>query len=94
MITAAEVRKVAKLAHLEIAEADVDKTAATLSAIMGHIEMLGRLDTGAVEPTSHVIAMDNVFRDDEVKRHFDGGTSLDNAPARAKGYFSVPRIIE
>lgn len=94
MLTAEEVLKVAKLANLKVAEREMAKTAQDLSAILGHIEQLGKLDTSAVPPTSHVIGVENVFRGDAVTARFDHAKSLVNAPAQAKNYFSVPRIIE
>lgn len=94
MLTAEEVLKVAKLANLKISEREVAKTAHDLSAILGHIEQLDKLDTSAVPPTSHVIGVENVFREDAVTARFDHAKSLANAPAQAKNYFSVPRIIE
>lgn len=94
MLTAEEVLKVAKLANLKIGERDMAKTAQDLSAILGHIEQLGKLNTAEVPPTSHVIGVENVFRADAVTARFDHAKSLSNAPAQAKNYFSVPRIIE
>ncbi len=94
MLTADEVLKVAKLANLKISEREMGKTAHDLSAILGHIEQLGKLDTVNVPPTSHVIGVENVFREDALIARFDHAKSLSNAPAQAKNYFSVPRIIE
>ena len=94
MLTAEEVLKVAKLANLRIGEQEMAKTAKDLSAILGHIEQLGKLDTADVPPTSHVIGVENVFREDAVTARFDPAKSLANAPAQSKNYFSVPRIIE
>ncbi len=94
MLTNDEVLKVASLANLKIAESDVAKTARDLSAILGHIEQLDKLDTASIPPTSHVIGVENVFRADAVTAHFDHAKSLSNAPAQAKNYFAVPRIIE
>lgn len=94
MLTTEEVLKVAQLANLKVTDAEVAKMAATLSDVLKHIDQLNKLDTANVPPTSHILDMGNVFRADEVREPFDHGKSLDNAPAQAQGYFSVPRIIE
>lgn len=93
-ISADEVRKVATLANLKIADDEVASLAASLSGILEHIHKLEGLDTSGVAPTSHVLQVENVFREDEVTSHFERGKSLDNAPEKSKGYFSVPRVIE
>ncbi len=89
-----EIKKVARLANLKISDGEVQRMAANLTDILGHIEQLNRIDTSDVEPTSHVLQVENVFREDAVAQPFEEGRSLDNAPAKDKGYFSVPRVIE
>ena len=89
-----EVRKVATLSNLKIADEDIEGIAATLSDVLGHIAMLESLNTDNVTPTSHALEVENVFREDAATDKFQKGTSLNNAPAKEQGYFSVPRIIE
>ncbi len=89
-----EVRKVAKLANLKIADGEIEEMAAELSDVLGHIAILERLDTENIAPTSHALKVENVFREDAAIEKFQKGTTLDNAPAKEQGYFSVPRIIE
>lgn len=93
-ITKAEVERVARLARLELSEAEKDQMTAQLDAILGYIDKLNALDTGAVEPTSTVIPMVSVMRDDAVRPSLDREDALENAPDRADEYFRVPRIIE
>ena len=93
-ISADEVRKVAALANLTIPESAMEGMAHSLSDILDHIAKLERLDTSGVEPTSHVLDMENVFREDAVTDRFEDIKPLDNAPAKEQNYFSVPRIIE
>jgi aspartyl-tRNA(Asn)/glutamyl-tRNA(Gln) amidotransferase subunit C len=93
-LSADEVRKVANLANLKITDEELEDMTAALSDVLGHIAMLERLDTEEVPPTSHALEMENVFRKDAVKERFRKGKTLDNAPAKEHGYFSVPRIIE
>jgi aspartyl-tRNA(Asn)/glutamyl-tRNA(Gln) amidotransferase subunit C len=93
-ITKGEVEHVARLARLELSEAEKDQMTAQLDAILGYIGKLNALDTGAVEPTSTVIPMVSVMRDDVVRPSLDREDALENAPDRADEYFRVPRIIE
>jgi len=57
------------------------------------LEQLNTLDTGNVEPLSHVIELSNVFRVDEVKPGVSTEDALKNAPARNEQFFKVPKVI-
>jgi aspartyl-tRNA(Asn)/glutamyl-tRNA(Gln) amidotransferase subunit C len=93
-ITKREVEKVAKLARLEISEAEQAAFAKQLSQILTHVETLKRFDTKGIEPTATVLGQGNVFRDDVVKPSLPVEKALANAPEREADGFSVPRIIE
>lgn len=93
-ISREEVERVAKLARLEISEAEKDAFSKQLSAILTYVEQLKRLDTAGVEPTATVLAQTNVFRDDVVCPSLPPDAALANAPEPADGFFSVPRILE
>src|SRR5215831_13870459 len=93
-ITKQEVEKVAKLARLEITEAEQEAFAKQLSQILTHVETLKQYDTEGIEPTATVLGQVNVFRDDEVQPSLPVENALANAPAREADGFAVPRIIE
>ena len=93
-ITRQEVEHVARLARLELAEAEKELMTAQLDAILDYIGKLNQLDTGAVEPTSTVIPMVSVMREDEVRPSLTQDEALANAPDREDIFFRVPRIIE
>jgi aspartyl-tRNA(Asn)/glutamyl-tRNA(Gln) amidotransferase subunit C len=93
-ITRAEVEQVARLARLELGEEEKAQLTAQLDAILGYMETLNTLDTGGVEPTTTVIPMVSVMRDDVVRPSLDREDALANAPDREGAYFRVPRIIE
>jgi aspartyl-tRNA(Asn)/glutamyl-tRNA(Gln) amidotransferase subunit C len=93
-ITREEVEHVARLARLELAEDEKARMTAQLDAILGYIEKLNQLDTSAVEPTSTVIPMVSVMREDEVRPSLTQDQALANAPDREDIFFRVPRIIE
>jgi len=93
-ITRERVEHVARLARLELTEAEKDVMTQQLDRILAYVDKLNELDTGAVEPTSHAIPMMNVLREDEVRPSLGPDDALANAPDRADAFFQVPRIIE
>jgi aspartyl-tRNA(Asn)/glutamyl-tRNA(Gln) amidotransferase subunit C len=93
-ITREEVEHVARLARLEITEAEKDAFSRQLSGILDYMEQLKSVDTGEVEPTATVVGQTNVFREDEVRPSLSVEKALANAPETEEGHFVVPRIIE
>jgi len=93
-ITQELVDHVARLARLDLSGEEADRMQAQLGDILGYISLLDELDLSDVEPTSHVIDMVNVLRDDEVRASLPLEQVLANAPARDGTSFKVPRIIE
>ena len=59
-----QVLHVARLARLELTDEEVEKMASELSGILEHVERINQLDLEKVEPTSHVVAIENVLRPD------------------------------
>ena len=93
-ITKQEVEKVAKLARLEVTEAEKDAFAKQLSQILTHVGKLKQYDTTGIEPTSTVLGQVNVFREDIVRPSLPTDKALANAPEREADGFCVPKIIE
>jgi aspartyl-tRNA(Asn)/glutamyl-tRNA(Gln) amidotransferase subunit C len=93
MIEKKDVEYVAWLARLELSEEEKEKFTRQLGQVLEHAEKIKPLDTEDVEPTSHVIAMKNVMREDEVRPCLSQDEALSNAPSREGGYFKEPRII-
>jgi len=93
-ITIKEVEHVARLARLELTEEEKERMRAQLDSILSYIDKLNELDTSVVEPTSHVLPMTNVFREDEVRPSLSQEEALANAPDRQDLFFRVPRILE
>jgi aspartyl-tRNA(Asn)/glutamyl-tRNA(Gln) amidotransferase subunit C len=94
VISRADVEHVARLARLQLGEAELERMRDQLSGILGYIDKLGALDTASVEPTSHAVPLVDVMRDDEVEPCFPRDEMLANAPDPAGEFFRVPRIIE
>ena len=93
-LTLPQVEHVALLARLELTPDEKTKLTEDLNVILGHFERLQELDTADVEPTSHAIPMQNVFRADEVRPSLPRDRILAEAPDAREGYFVVPRIVE
>ncbi len=89
-----EVEHMARLARLELTEEEKGQLTAQLDAILGYFDKLNELDTSAVEPTTTVIPMVSVMRQDEVRPSLAQEDALANAPDREDVFFRVPRIIE
>ncbi|MCW3001874.1 MAG: gatC [Conexibacter sp.] len=90
MIDREQVLHVAKLARLELSEEEVGRMATELSGVLGHIEKIGELSLDDVPPTTHVVAIDNALRPDEVRPSLPREVALANAPATQDGGFLVP----
>ncbi len=93
-ISKQEVEHVAKLARLELTEQEKEKLTDQLSNILTYVEKLNELDTKGIEPTSHVLDIRNVMRDDVSRPSLPQDRALANAPEKAAGHYKVPKIIE
>ncbi|HTN44500.1 MAG TPA: Asp-tRNA(Asn)/Glu-tRNA(Gln) amidotransferase subunit GatC [Nitrospiria bacterium] len=89
-----EVEHVAKLARLAVSEEEKEAFSRQLSEILTYIGKLNELDTSKVEPTSHVLDLSNVLRDDVIRKSLAPEDVLANAPDRVNNFFRVPKIIE
>lgn len=89
-----DVEHVARLARLDLSEEEKEMFTAQLSAILKYAEKLNELDTSNVEPTTHVLHVSNVMRDDEVKESLPIEKVLRNAPDDEDGQFKVPAVLE
>ena len=93
-LTTDEVRHVADLARLGLADDELEPMAAQLSTILEYIDKLEQLDTSAISPTAQVSDLKDVMRDDEVGPCLSPEEALGNAPARDGRYFRVSAIQE
>ncbi|MBA4495531.1 Asp-tRNA(Asn)/Glu-tRNA(Gln) amidotransferase subunit GatC [Paenactinomyces guangxiensis] len=93
-ISKEQVRKVAGLARLKLTDQEADQFTGQLNDILGFAEKLNELDTENVEPTSHVLPMANVLREDEVGPSIPREKALANAPDQKEGMFRVPPVFE
>jgi len=93
-IDAQQVRKVAKLARLDLTEAEIEQFAGQLSAILEYVEKMNELDTTGVEPLAHCLPISNCFREDVVTESLGTEKTLANAPQRDGEFFKVPKILD
>ncbi len=93
-LSTSEVGYVARLARLEISEAEKEKFTAQLNDILRYIDQLNELDTAGVEPMSHAIAVTNAFREDRPAPSLQPQEALANAPDARGEFFRVPKVIE
>jgi aspartyl-tRNA(Asn)/glutamyl-tRNA(Gln) amidotransferase subunit C len=90
MIDRDQVLHVAKLARLRLSDDEVDRMPGELSKILEHVETMNELDLDGVEPTSHVVDLTNVLREDVPREGLDRETALGQAPDAADSGFRVP----
>jgi aspartyl-tRNA(Asn)/glutamyl-tRNA(Gln) amidotransferase subunit C len=90
MIDRDQVLHVARLARLRLTDDEVTRMSSELSTILGHIEKINELDLDAVEPTSHVVEVENVLRPDEPRESWPRERMQELAPDAADGGFRVP----
>ncbi|MBD8069639.1 Asp-tRNA(Asn)/Glu-tRNA(Gln) amidotransferase subunit GatC [Bacillus sp. PS06] len=89
-----QVKHVANLARLAVTEDEAKMFAKQLDDIITFAEQLNELDTENVVPTSHVLPMKNVLREDVSKSGLPVEEVLKNAPDSKDGHIRVPSIIE
>ena len=92
-ISSDEVKKVAKLARLELNESETRQHAQQLEKILDYINQLEKIDTENISCTTRAIEVINVLRKDEKKDYKNSEELLDLAPSRENKFFKVPKII-
>ncbi|HBU85861.1 Asp-tRNA(Asn)/Glu-tRNA(Gln) amidotransferase subunit GatC [Paenibacillus sp. UMB7766-LJ446] len=89
-----DVQHVAKLARLNLTAEEEQTLTGQLNAILKYAEKLNELDTDDIEPTTHVLHVSNVMRDDETKESLSIEQVMRNAPEEEDGQFKVPAVME
>ena len=93
-ITVNDVEHVAKLARLELTEEEKERFTGQLNAILKYADKMNELDTENVLPTSHVLKVTNVMREDENRPSWPIEQVMRNAPEEEDGQFRVPAVLE
>jgi aspartyl-tRNA(Asn)/glutamyl-tRNA(Gln) amidotransferase subunit C len=85
-----QVLHVSRLARLRLSEQEVKAIGNELSGILEHVDRIGELDLDGVEPTSHVLELENVLRPDRPRPSWPREQVLESAPDPLDGAFRVP----
>jgi aspartyl-tRNA(Asn)/glutamyl-tRNA(Gln) amidotransferase subunit C len=85
-----EVLHVARLARLALTDDEVERLGGELNAILEAVGKVSELDLDEVEPTSHPLALVNVWAEDEPRPSLPLEEALANAPERVGDFFRVP----
>lgn len=93
LITAAEVKHVAKLARLALDEAHLQRLTGQLESILEYVNKLSRVDVSGVEPMAHALPLHNVLREDVVEPSLPLEKTLQNAPETEGPFFKVPKVL-
>jgi aspartyl-tRNA(Asn)/glutamyl-tRNA(Gln) amidotransferase subunit C len=90
MLDRDQVLHVARLARLRLSDEEVERMIGELSQILEHVERMDELDLEGVEPTSHVVELQNVLRDDVPRDSLPRERALEQAPDATEIGFRVP----
>ena len=88
-----DIDNLAKLARINLSDVEKSKIQENLGQILDYVEQLNQVDTSDVKPTSHVLPLRNVCREDKVVPRDKDANYLDLAPRKDKGHYEVPQII-
>lgn len=88
------VKYVAHLSRIELEPKELDKLSGQLKDILDFIDKLKKLDVSDIKPTSHILPVNNVLREDSPKPSLPLEKTLMNAPLKEGNFFVVPKIIE
>jgi len=93
-ITKDTVKHLAHLARIDLKTKELEKLSRELQEILGFIDKLKKADIKDIAPTSHLLPISNVLRDDSPAESLSSAQALENAPQRQGKFFSVPKVIE
>ena len=88
------VKYVADLSRIELTQAELEKLSKQLVSILDYIDQLKELDVSNVAPTSHILPLQNIVRQDIPTKSLTPDKALHNAPDRQGNFFGVPKVIE
>lgn len=89
-----QLKHVAQLARIAVTEEEAALYAEKISGVLAYCEILNEVNTDDVEPTTHVVNISNVLREDVVKESLKQEDALKNAPEQLDGQVKVPSIME
>ncbi len=94
MIGGKDLEHIAWLARIELRDEDREKYMSRLSSVLDYFGQIDEVDTEGVQPTYHVLELNNVFREDEINAPvLSQEEALSNAPKKQDGFFKAPRMM-
>lgn len=93
-IDPAEIETVARLARLGLSAEEKEKFGRQLNDVLLYMEKLDELPLEDVEPLAHILPLENVLREDELRPGLEQEQALATAPEKKDGFFKVPPVIE
>ena len=94
VVGVSDVQQVAALARLSLSEPEAATLTSQLDHILAYVRQLQAIPTDGVKPTSHVLELSNITRQDQLQPSVPVDEVLRLAPARHNGLFKVPKIID
>ena len=88
------VKYLAHLARIKLEEGELDRLSGQLKDILDFIDQLKKIDVSAIKPTSHILPISNVLREDTTHESLPLEKILQNAPLKEGNFFVVPKVIE
>lgn len=87
------VKYVAHLARIRLNAEELDIFSAQLEEILKYTEKLNKVEVSHIPPTSHILPLENIYREDRVRPPLDTDSTLKNAPQKKNNQFCVPKVI-
>ena len=84
---------VAILARLELSDEEKEQAGQDMGRMLDYIDKLNELDTSGIDPMSHVLSLQNVFREDVVTNGDESSGLLKNAPCRKDNMYVTPKTF-
>jgi aspartyl-tRNA(Asn)/glutamyl-tRNA(Gln) amidotransferase subunit C len=88
------IKHVAHLARIELQPNELEKFSIQLHEVLDFIDKISKLDIANIAPSSHILSISNVLREDIPGASLTPERALENAPSKKGNFFSVPKIIE
>lgn len=93
-MTIAEIEKIAQLARLNLNDEEKEKMKSQINQILEYVKKLEKLNTDDIEPFTHTLELNNVFRNDIAEDSLTPEEALQNAPLKSDHFFRVPKVIK
>ena len=94
MVTDKDIEYVARLAKLKLSDEEKTRLVSQMGDIVEFANNINKLNTDGVEPTNHILKIQNVFREDEIKESYSRDEILKNAPKKEAGCLVVPSVVQ